>query len=227
MNRYEYAKEVIERCDKSDFKDHLAVHDVVHNRGEEIELLSWRARDGCSHYFTHYILHRGVLMVYGDCGEATYRWYTSPTDPTTLEIISGYDLHYFASKMCGLGGGGKRYAWDPGVATAYVEDYLERHDEEVIDEALADAESEEEQEAAQLKKDEQVRQELEGWENYIHSEQEWHHFLLEVERDYREDLGGAGEVLDHNLIRHHQGLVLAMKQLKSNADSTERQTVPV
>lgn len=72
-------------------------HEAELNQSGEISFLTW-GKPGTIHYKIWYVLHEthGTLMVYGDLGEAIYRWYGK----VSFHGIAGFDLHYFHGKTC-------------------------------------------------------------------------------------------------------------------------------
>ena len=113
MNK-EYEKIIREEW----FKDHQVLeHDLIgYSKGRSpIETLIW-GKPGTIHYKIFYTLinRHGVLSVYGDLGEAVYRWYGN----TWLEGIARFNLDYFHGKTTAseLGRVGINYDWDEGIA---------------------------------------------------------------------------------------------------------------
>jgi len=66
-----------------------------------------------------YILRQSTLMVYGDLGEAIYRWYGPDA---TLRWVSGCDLQYFHSKCMASEDGRqvRNYEWNEDLARKEV-----------------------------------------------------------------------------------------------------------
>lgn len=82
----------------NEFKDHaIRDHQVVYRAGSpRVEVMTWGDKNGSSNCRIDYMLRNGALAVYGDLGDAVYRWYGK----TTLEWIAGLHLGYFHGKCC-------------------------------------------------------------------------------------------------------------------------------
>lgn len=98
----DFAEEVVKQW----FKNHVAKF-TEHPDGTKI--LEWRDKSGTSSYWFTAILRNGALMIYGDIGEAVYRWYP---DVSGWDFFEDVNIDYFASKCCASETGGSYYAWD-------------------------------------------------------------------------------------------------------------------
>lgn len=101
------------------FKNHEAKIDSI----GEISLLTWGKPDTIC-YKIWYVLHEkhGTLMVYGDLGEAIYRWYGR----LSFHGIARFDLSYFHSKTCAseLGRVTENYEWNEEIAESSIFEYF-------------------------------------------------------------------------------------------------------
>ena len=115
MNRFDLLKNQEKEIREVWFKD----HEVKINSLGEINLLTW-GKPGTSCYKIWYVLHEkhGALMVYGDLGEAVYRWYGA----VSFRDIASFDLDYFHGKTCAseLGRVSENYEWDEGEAKRMI-----------------------------------------------------------------------------------------------------------
>ncbi len=111
MNRFDLLKTHEQNIREDWFKD----HEAKFNSLGEVCLLTWGKPDTIC-YKIWYVLHEkhGTLMVYGDLGEAIYRWYSR----VNFEGIAGFNLGYFHYKTCAseLGRVSENYEWDENVA---------------------------------------------------------------------------------------------------------------
>ncbi len=86
-------------------------HEATISPPDEICLLTW-GEPKTIHYKIWYILHEahGTLMVYGDLGEAIYRWHGG----VNFQGIASFNLDYFHGKTCAseLGRAPENYEWD-------------------------------------------------------------------------------------------------------------------
>ena len=103
-------------------------HEASMGSPGEICTLTW-GRPLTITYKIWYILHEshGTLMVYGDLGEAIYRWYGG----TSFRAIAGFSLDYFHGKTCAseLGRVTDNYEWDARIAHNTIFEYFkERQD---------------------------------------------------------------------------------------------------
>jgi hypothetical protein len=88
--KYPEARE-LQEIEKHWFKDHVATFSECGATG--LKLMEWKApKTWC--YAIRYILDGGTLCVWGDLGEAVYRW----NGGASFEFIAGTDLGYFKSK---------------------------------------------------------------------------------------------------------------------------------
>ena len=100
------------------FKDHVATYEA-HN--ENLETLQWR-KPGDSHYAIWFVRHHGVLMVWGDCYEATYMWNNQPG--FGLRWIVGCSLDYFVSKCRASSRGRDPRIWDSAELSKDLREYF-------------------------------------------------------------------------------------------------------
>lgn len=85
---------------KKNFENHVATIKQYHEMDKDgigvlgtIDKLTWK-KPGSSNYMIQYIISGNTLCVYGDLGEAIYRW----CEPITFEWIAGLNLSYFKGK---------------------------------------------------------------------------------------------------------------------------------
>lgn len=96
-----------ERELRKSFKNHVATISHYADHIGPMTTVEW-AQPGTNNHRVVYVLRGGVLLVYGDLGDAVYTWYNS----ISLNFLSGLNLDYFSGK-CGAsedGRGGKE--WD-------------------------------------------------------------------------------------------------------------------
>jgi hypothetical protein len=95
--------------------DQLAYFDVNADEDAKIdirmEVLKWKKPDSSS-YMIKYILTGNTLCVYGDLGEAIYRW----SSPITFKWLSELDLSYFKGKCQASEVGRDFKEWDESQA---------------------------------------------------------------------------------------------------------------
>lgn len=90
-----------------------------------IKTLYW-AKPGTGMYSIRYVIMGPVLMVWGDLGDAVYRW----SAPIDWHFLAGCDLQYFAGK-CQASPVGRTYEdYDADVAWLDFQEALERHAED-------------------------------------------------------------------------------------------------
>ena len=109
---------------KKSFKNHIVRdHQVIFRKGSpRVEVMTFGDKNGSSNYRVDYMLRNGALSVYGDLGEAIYRWYGT----TTLEWISGLNLGYFHGKCeaSEYKDGRSPKEWDGDVAREEIREYI-------------------------------------------------------------------------------------------------------
>ncbi len=88
------------------FKDHVAKREEFSGK----EFLMWRNSNGSSNYAIFYVRVWGMLMVFGDCYEATYQW--NFEEGFNLTSIAKFDLGYFTSKCRASPHGRDPFIWD-------------------------------------------------------------------------------------------------------------------
>jgi len=106
------------------FENHIIRdHQVIFRAGSpRVEVMTWGNKNGSSNCRIDYMLRNGSLAVYGDLGEAVYRWYGE----TNLEWISGLGLGYFHGKCeaSEFRDGRNPKEWDGDSAIKEIKDYL-------------------------------------------------------------------------------------------------------
>lgn len=100
------------------FKDHVAKWE---KHGPHLETLEWK-KPGSSIYAIWYVRQYGVLMVFGDCYEATYMW--SWDGRITLQWIAGLNEGYFLSKCRASPHGRSPYVYDDEQMHQDMKDYF-------------------------------------------------------------------------------------------------------
>lgn len=100
------------------FKDHVAKF-TEHPDGTKI--LEWRNKDGSSIYWFTAVFHRGNLLVYGDIGDAIYRWYGSTNH---WEFFADMNIEYFESKCCASETGHRYYDWNEKRVLSCMLDHM-------------------------------------------------------------------------------------------------------
>jgi len=124
MNRLDILKKQEQMIRDNWFKNHKAEINYL----DEMCLLTW-GEPGTINYKIWYILQEqhGTLLVYGDLGEAIYRWYGK----LDFKAIAGFNLGYFHGKTCAseLGRVSENYEWNEEIARkAIFEHFKERRD---------------------------------------------------------------------------------------------------
>ena len=71
-----------------------------------------------NHIYHVLVEKHGTLMVYGDLGEAIYRW----SDNVSFEWIANLDLHYFHGKCQASEKGSRPYGWDSDKVKPYIKE---------------------------------------------------------------------------------------------------------
>lgn len=89
------------------FANHVAILSTAKDHIGEITTLEW-AQPGTWNCRIVYMMRGGILLVYGDLGDAVYQW----GDKISLEFLAGCSLDYFTGKCQASeeGRGGKE--WD-------------------------------------------------------------------------------------------------------------------
>ena len=186
------------------FKDHVATLSEAECHLGKIAVLDWR-KPGTSIYRVVYLMIGGVLMLYGDLGEASYRW----SDRISLGFLASLNDDYFASK-CGAseyGRGGEE--WNQETAQqallGWVRDALEQPDATL--------------ESAFGRYD---------WDNVLYNQDSFCQFLSDNEKMSNGeplnmelcDVGNVGMEPAIRVRAHLIGLKMAAKQLKSANEPT-------
>lgn len=81
---------------RSDFKDHVAIESRWSDHIGDGVTIEWK-KPGTNIYRIVYMMRGGLLICYGDCGEAVYSWGGVPGG-LTPQWLSNLHLSYFASK---------------------------------------------------------------------------------------------------------------------------------
>ena len=102
------------------FKDHVAVNSEAQSHLGTVTVIEW-AKPGTWVDHIRYFIHGATLMVYGDLGEAVYRW----SGKLSLPFLAGCNLDYFRSKCQAseYGRGGKE--WDEDAARENLQYYID------------------------------------------------------------------------------------------------------
>ncbi len=100
-------------------------HEASISQSGEICKLEW-GKPGTICYKIWYILHEkhGTLMVYGDLGEAIYRWHGG----VNFQGIASFNLDYFHGKTCAseLGRVTENYEWDERIAKKEIFEHFQQ-----------------------------------------------------------------------------------------------------
>lgn len=110
----DFKKEVREQW----FPNHVAKFTDL---ADGTKILEWRNKDGSSVYWFTAVLRQGALMIYGDIGEAIYRWYP---DVSGWEFFTNTGISYFESKCCASEEGRRYYEWDEQKAIQYLHEHF-------------------------------------------------------------------------------------------------------
>lgn len=170
-----------------------------------LQLLEWRDKSGSGINLIKYVLHskNGVLMVFGDLGDAIYQWH--PGDGgTTWEFIADCSLDYFAGKCLASEDGRGYPEWNAKCAIARLAEHFK------------DAEEEDKNENEKEKK-ENVEI-LEQAEYRASSQGEWVEYMKELNDDKK--LGSdawewaydAGTIINLRCMGHLEGVKMAVAQ---------------
>lgn len=106
----DFEKEVREQW----FKNHVAKFTDI---ADGTKILEWRNKDGSSIFWFTAVLRQGALMIYGDIGEAIYRWYP---DVSGWEFFEDTNIDYFESKCCASEEGRRYQEWSSKKAIEYM-----------------------------------------------------------------------------------------------------------
>lgn len=204
------------------FEDHVARYE---RHSDKLETLTW-AKPKSSSYAIFYVRWCGVLMVWGDCYAATYRWY----DTATLDwIATRTDLDYFIGKCTAAPHPNGLYSWSEKTARETIERVISE-----VEADKADREEEDEEDyVAPYDEDEEemaIRHRFvfnDGWQS-LGLEEEW---LAWVNRyghevfgeDYYHDnrITEPGKTLTPCVRLHHEGLKRAMAQLRPSPEAQQ------
>jgi len=194
MTKQELLKQQEKMIRESWFNKHVVLgHNLdAYARGRNpIETLVWGKPDTI-HMKVWYVLQHSTLMVYGDLGEATYRWYGLDID---FEWISGCDLSYFHGKCMASEKGSSihNYEWSEQLAKADIfENYKNDRDCKGYKKYLDS-----------------------NFSNMIHSKEEFHAALITEDAydvfgdDWYEWVPGVGQITPLRCQAHLIGLKMA------------------
>ncbi len=130
-------KQEYEAMIRHDFRDHVATVSEWQDHIGSGTTLEWR-KPGTSIYRIVYMMRGGLLICWGDCGEAIYAWGGPPNGRISPEWLAGLNLEYFA---------GKCEAWDTQRGQRGMEWDEEKAEAEIrrrIAEQLAECETDKE-----------------------------------------------------------------------------------
>ena len=89
------------------FAEHIATVSTAKDHIGDITTLEWR-KPGTWNYRIVYMMRGGMLLVYGDMGEAVYQW----SGQIDLEFLASCSLDYFTSKCQASEQGRGGQEWD-------------------------------------------------------------------------------------------------------------------
>lgn len=182
---------------KKNFKNHIATINKfikVEDEGIDIEVLTWKEPETSS-YMIKYIVTGNTLCVYGDLGEAIYRW----SEKITFEWLSGLDLSYFAGKCKASEVGRDFKEWDQYQAFDRLKDFSKEGYFKWLE----------------FKKEFKKR----GGDVSLYDSKEWYGWLRENGEDvlgehWWEWACNIGFTTNTRCIYHFLGLKMAMEQIK-------------
>jgi hypothetical protein len=210
---------------KDIFKDHVATWE---KHGDHLETLRWRNPND-SHYAIWYVRQHGMLMVFGDCYEATYMW--SWDGRVNLQWISTLNLGYFLSKCRASPHGRDPSYFDYNTLRRNLKEYFDefKNDEDYNPgpgDPCEDPPPDEDdvlplfcEEHRQRAKEEKLFEEHMGWHS-MEDEFTWVEWL----RVHGDDVFGYdwwesvpnGKMLDPCIKLHLEGLKAAFESLKKD-----------
>jgi hypothetical protein len=118
-------------------EDWFGEHEVkILAQEDKLTHIRW-GKPGTSVYAAYYVvLHKhGTLMVYGDIGEAVYRW----GDTINLHFLAGCSLEYFAGK-CQASERGRGYkSWNSDKAKWFLDDFIKEEVEPISEDVIHEA----------------------------------------------------------------------------------------
>jgi len=178
---------------KRNYKDHIATIDQYAQLDcgrVDIEVLTWKRPDSSS-YMIKYIITGNILCVYGDLGQAIYRW----GQKLTFEWLSGLNLSYFKGKCEASEVGRDFREWDEYKAKEQLQFFAE-------DGSFKMSELEER-----------------GGDGSLFSERDWEEWLNEngydvLGADFWAWAYNIGYTVNTRCLYHFIGLQMAMKQIK-------------
>jgi len=203
-----FQKEVREQW----FLAHVAKFSNVAQKGMEPLLetpstLEWREESGSNVYWFTAILHKGTLMIYGDIGEAVYRW----DERIGWDFFENMGIDYFESKCQASETGRRYYEWDGQKVTARMDEHFREMTEEQGDEAY--------QELCALFGDE-------GGTEAAESEYAWLAWFDQYRDDFKffgsdasEWAPECGRVVNRRCVAHLIGIQMALEQRKETANA--------
>jgi hypothetical protein len=172
------------------------------------KILEWRDKSGTNVFWFTAILRNGALCVFGDIGEAVYRWYP---DVSGWEFFANTGIDYFESKCCASEEGRRYYEWDEQKAREYL---YENFKDMADDNDQTDEEVDQELWKLCLKFEE------EGGLDALYQEGDWNQWYTE-HYDEIDDLLGSdswewapmcGRVVARRCVAHLIGVQMALKQ---------------
>jgi hypothetical protein len=207
IHNEDFRKEVREQW----FPNHVAKF-TEHPDGTKI--LEWRDKSGTSVYWFTAMLRNGALCIFGDIGEAVYRWYP---DVHSWEFFADVNSDYFESKCCASESGRRYYEWD-------CERVGQRMDEQ-LHEMTNNEDGSENDEAFQerwaLFADEGGTEAAED----EHAWCAWFDMYRDDTRFFHQDdyewAPGCGRVIANRCVAHLIGIQMALEQRKETASAEE------
>ena len=182
---------------RKNFENHVATIDqFVKFGGKEvdidIEVLTWKKPDSSS-YMIKYIITGNTLCVYGDLGEAIYRW----SSPITFEWLANLDLSYFKGKCQASEVGRDFREWDQYKALNTLKEFAK--DEYFKWQDFEDS----------------------GGESSLYGCDDWREWLSQhgceiLGDDFWDWAYGIGFTINVRCMYHFIGLQMAMKKIKEN-----------
>lgn len=182
---------------KKNFENHVATINQYVNfdkeiKGIDIEVLTWKKPDSSS-YMIKYIVTDNTLCVYGDLGEAIYRW----SSPITFEWLANLDLSYFKGKCQASEVGRDFKEWNQNKALNALKNFAKDEYFEWLQFEATDGQSS------------------------LYSNADWKEWLSHRGHDvlgveYWEWAYDIGFTTNTRCIYHFLGLMMAMKQIRGD-----------
>jgi hypothetical protein len=204
----------VDQIKKLWFPDHVATRQTVElSEGVLLEIVNWRRKDGSSIYFCRYMMVQGTLCVYGDVGEAIYRWNWSKDHPWTMEDAAKCDFGYFASKICASSEGERGKVFDSDAAKRGVLNFFKDKAKEDYLAAPGLATGAALEKRAKELYDEKIQECSESIDG-ITSLPEWYRWLENngetIYGEYWTEYAGGGTIIDSRHLGHLIGLKMAL-----------------